>query len=139
LVASSSDGNRLVAAAYAGQIYTSADAGMTWSPHGPTPGWLVVASSSDGSRLAAVIGSGQVYLSGDYGTTWTQNGPMGTWRSVASSSDGTRLLAGSFNGHIYTSGGTGMLVAHSSSSVGVTFTGSDTFFLSGVAGSVTAP
>ena len=58
-VASSADGNKLVAVVSGGQIYTSADTGMTWTPQTngiPNNGvafWNGVTSSADGSKLAA--------------------------------------------------------------------------------------
>ena len=117
-VACSADGMKLVAAARAfwdstasnyvdGLIYTSSDAGSTWTPTMvPTNNWSSVASSADGGRLVAVaapfwngatrsyVGQGVIYRSSDTGATWTQTtAPNTNWIGVASSADGTRLVA----------------------------------------------
>ena len=97
-VASSADGLRLVAVEYAGEIYTSTDGGLTWTPHESNRYWQAVASSADGTRLVAVdyLGDGsggQIYTSTDAGATWTPREANRYWWSVASSTDGTRLIA----------------------------------------------
>ena len=48
-VASSADGTRLLAAETLGNLYTSDDAGLTWTAREPVRGWAYVASSADGS------------------------------------------------------------------------------------------
>jgi len=65
-VASSADGNKLVAAAYGGLIYTSTNSGDTWTQctNAPDEGWESVASSADGTTLVAVAynnGNGSIY------------------------------------------------------------------------------
>jgi hypothetical protein len=81
-VASSADGSRLVAVSDsdpyvspgpfggAGAIYTSADAGATWTVNNaPVLTWSAVASSADGCRLVAVASGGAyAYLGAIY--TW---------------------------------------------------------------------
>ena len=52
-MASSADGIRLVALEYNGLIYTSADAGVTWTSHDSARFWTAVASSADGSTVVA--------------------------------------------------------------------------------------
>ena len=103
-VASSSDGNKLVAVVNGGQIYTSTDSGVTWTARASSQNWQGVASSSDGSKLvAAIYGGGQIYTSTDSGVTWTAGASSQSWTSVASSSDGSKLVATVNNGgQIYT-------------------------------------
>ena len=60
-VASSSDGTKLVAVVYGGQIYTSADSGVSWTPRESARNWCSVASSSDGTKLAAAVTYDQIY------------------------------------------------------------------------------
>ena len=72
-VASSADGNKLVAVAfgaasgYTNSIYISTDAGVTWTvSEAPATAWEWVASSADGNKLAAVAnsnfsGTGKIY------------------------------------------------------------------------------
>jgi hypothetical protein len=122
LVASSSDGIRLVAArsfsddGTGGFIYISDDSGMTWELRKTVPGyrWDAIASSSDGvtvllagCTLDANNNPEEVMLaiSTDSGATWTEQtsaGPM-YWSAVACSSDGAKLFAVKRRGYIYTS------------------------------------
>ena len=124
-LASSSDGNTLVAASRvvsgasaSGAIYLSSNAGATWKLSGaPTNlGWVSIAISANGTKMVAV-GTREIkgtdilnliYSSTDAGATWTQcpvaNGP---WTQVASSADGTKLAIVASSGQIYTSANTG--------------------------------
>jgi photosystem II stability/assembly factor-like uncharacterized protein len=77
-VASSADGNKLVAATNAGAILTSVDAGITWVARNvPSQWWRKVVSSADGNILYAAYdwtsgyGAG-VYASRDAGQTWIE-------------------------------------------------------------------
>jgi photosystem II stability/assembly factor-like uncharacterized protein len=68
-IASSADGRTLVAVAYAGPIYVSADCGASWTTNDP-PGsnyWTATACSADGSKLVAVANGG----GGGGGGIWT--------------------------------------------------------------------
>ena len=104
-VASSSDGTHLVAVVNGGQIYTSADSGVTWTAQAAAGiDWQSVASSSDGTHLVAVaMFNGQIYTSADSGATWTAQATSQAWYSVASSSDGTHIVAADSGDRIYTS------------------------------------
>jgi len=112
-VASSADGSRLVATAYPGGIYTSADSGNTWTQTSAPNNlnWTSVASSADGSHLVATVNSGVggIYVSADSGTNWTLTSAPGNlwWYSVASSTDGSQLVAAVYGGGIYTSANSG--------------------------------
>ncbi|MEI6875821.1 MAG: hypothetical protein WCL50_11915 [Spirochaetota bacterium] len=110
-VASSYDGNRLVAFVQNGQIYTSSDVGFTWTLRASSPiaDWWSVASSSDGTMLAACVWSGQIYISSDAGLTWSprMTDQSKYWSSIAHSSDGARLVACANMGLIYTSSDAG--------------------------------
>ncbi len=107
-VASSSDGTKLVAAVNGGQIYTSNDSGVTWTPRESNRNWASVASSSDGTKLVAAFYSGQIYTSTDSGVTWFPRDSSRLWRSVASSSDGTKLVAVGDSIRVYTSTDSGV-------------------------------
>jgi hypothetical protein len=65
-VASSADGTRLVAAVFGGQLYTSTDGGVSWTPRESNRSWQCVASSADGTRLVAGDYSGQLYTYSDF-------------------------------------------------------------------------
>ena len=67
-VASSADGSRLVAVAYDGKIYSSADGGVTWTERDAERPWYSVASSADGSKLVAVLNGGRIYTSTPFTT-----------------------------------------------------------------------
>ncbi len=109
-IASSADGNKLVALVDAGLIYTSTDSGATWVPRSTNRYWYSVASSADGNNLVAAAALDKIYTSTDSGATWTPHGTNGSWHSVsvASSSDGNKLVAVEFDGLIYTSTDSGV-------------------------------
>ncbi len=103
-VASSIDGTMLVAAGFNDQLFTSSNAGASWTPRDSSRAWQSVASSADGTHLAAVVSIGQAYTSVDSGAHWAPQGTTGiAYHSVASSADGTKLVAAAYNGFIYTS------------------------------------
>jgi photosystem II stability/assembly factor-like uncharacterized protein len=73
-VATSADGNKLVAVVYGGLIYTSTNSGATWSSNSaPSKSWISVASSVDGGKLVAVVDNGPIYTSTNSGNTWVSN------------------------------------------------------------------
>ncbi len=115
-VASDATGTRLVAGAFAGDIWTSNNSGATWTDRtGSGPAhcqtWISLASSSTGTILVAlslVDGdgcahggaevSGDIWTSTDSGATWTDRTPTGPahnaiWKSAASDASGQNLVA----------------------------------------------
>ena len=104
-VASSTNGNKLVAVDYNGQIYTSIDSGLTWTAQASgNQYWYSVVSSADGSKLAAAVRGGQIYTSVDSGVTWTaQASGSRSWSSLACSADGSKLVALEQGGQVFTS------------------------------------
>ena len=107
-VASSADGNKLVAVVANGQIHTSMDAGLTWTPRESSRFWWSVASSADGNKLVAAAWSDQIYTSTDAGLSWTARESSRYWNPVASSADGNKLVAAVNGGQIYTSSDAGV-------------------------------
>ena len=102
-IASSADGTRLAAGVLGGGIYTSTNAGSTWTgTSAPGESWASIASSADGTKLAAAAVGG-IYTSTNAGSTWTQTSALeNDWYTIASSADGTMLAASDVN-WIYTS------------------------------------
>ena len=92
-VASSADGENLLAAVDGGQLYTSADRGASWTARDANRNWSAVASSADGKKLLASVRGGQLYTSTDSGTNWVARCITQRWTSVASSADGVTLIA----------------------------------------------
>jgi hypothetical protein len=116
-VASSADGNKLLAVEYNASpafISSSTNAGRTWQSNNLAAArfWWGVASAAEGVKLAAEAGqmqypfgsTGAVYTSTDSGAAWrSNNAPVINWSCIASSADGTRLVAAANGGGIYTS------------------------------------
>ena len=112
-IASSADGNKLVAVNSPGPIYTSTNSGVDWNQvelQGQK--WTSVASSADGAKLVATscLYANTIQTSSDSGATWIQqtNAPTLFWYAVASSADGARLVAVEGGGGIYTSTNSGV-------------------------------
>ena len=106
-IAASSDGTKLVAVVYGGDIYTSTDSGANWTDRtgAGARNWILVASSVDGAKLAAADSNGYIYTSTDSGANWTAqtNSGQRAWGGLAMSSDGTKIAATAYTGYIYTS------------------------------------
>lgn len=83
-MATSADGTNLCAAVANGRLYTSTDAGVSWTPRESNRQWSSVASSTDGSKLVAAVRFGQLSTSTDYGVSWSPSDSNRDWRSVAS-------------------------------------------------------
>ncbi len=108
-VASSADGNKLVAATEAGEILTSVDAGVNWQVRSvPAQRWRKVASSADGNILYATYdwnaGNAGVYTSPDAGQTWIEVlSGLTTLTDLSVSADGQKVFAPSEVTYIHTS------------------------------------
>lgn len=104
---SSTDGSKLVAAAYeTSEVFTSTNGGMNWTATIPRPNisWTCLAADATGSKV--FVGgccSGPIYSSTNSGATWTSNNvTRANWQSIASSADGGKVVAVAFGGGIYT-------------------------------------
>jgi len=94
-VASSADGNKLAALIQGGQaVYTSTNAGATWTLSSPANGGIQgdsIACSADGNILY-VAGNTQIYHSTNSGATWSVTAsPNANWTCVTCSADGTQV------------------------------------------------
>jgi hypothetical protein len=100
-IASSADGNRLIAVGLDYACYTSTNSGSTWTSNsepqsGSTIGsWYTIASSVDGTKLVAATVSSSIWVSTNSGTTWFSNNvpTVSEWGPVAMSADGNTILA----------------------------------------------
>ena len=103
-VASSSDGKKLAAVLYNGNVWTSADSGVSWVERSSSGSrlWSEIASSADGIKLVAVAYPGGIWTSNDSGETWLERTSAGyrDWGAVASSADGSTIVASWNNGNI---------------------------------------
>ena len=107
-IASSANGTMLAAVVKGGHVWTSADAGASWTQRASSRNWFSIASSANGTMLAAVVNGGYMYTSTDAGASWTQRASYRNWWSIASSADGTMLAAVvTGGGHVWTSADAG--------------------------------
>jgi photosystem II stability/assembly factor-like uncharacterized protein len=105
-MASSYDGNKLIVSDAGNSLFTSTNAGVTWTARQTNlTGWGRVASSSDGSKLIASKLGGTLWISTDSGITWINRftDASRSWSGLASSSDGNKLAVVVNGGSIYTS------------------------------------
>ncbi len=105
-VASSANGNQLLACSYSGgNVYISTNAGLNWTQTRlPTNDWNSVASSADGTKLVALAnsgsatvgaGTGGIWTSTDSGITWVSNQVQSaSWTCAAMSADGNEVIVG---------------------------------------------
>ena len=107
-ICSNSVGDRLAAVDYGGNIYTSSDYGVTWTPRENARNWRSICSNSLGDRVAAVLNNSNIYISSDYGVTWLPRELAREWRFICSNSLGDQLAAVVNNGNIYTSSNYGV-------------------------------
>ena len=118
-VAASQEGNKLVAVAQGGAIWTSKDRGATWKASTTAPiaaGYVTVASSADGSKIVAGVNpGGKLWLSSDSGATFaavplsavgSNNSSLpasAPWNAVATDKSGTTIAAGEDPGKLWIS------------------------------------
>ena len=128
-VASSQDGQYLVAADNPGYLRVSSDAGVTWTvgniPTGRAWASVVVktrpypAPGAGAVSIVAVATGGGIYRSGDAGVKWTElvsadagiNLSGQPWQSVTTDQLGTVVAAAILNGPIYRTGTSGLSTA----------------------------
>jgi|GEM_PF-6388859 len=101
-VGASSDWSNLVTACKGDYIYTSSDAGVTWTKRVASGAhdWMDVKVSSDGSIVVAVKNDDKVHVSADGGATWNIVTASGAsqLKSVAMSADGSVVLVSDWVG-----------------------------------------
>ncbi len=127
-IASSADGNTLIAGQWGGDVAVSTNAGATWTTNITGGYWSSVAASADGTKLlAAEAQASGVYLSTNSGVSWVSNSlPDLWWGSVAMSADGKTIAAAGIQ-----DSGTGSIFCSTNS--GATWTSNSLSFACGVA------
>ena len=93
----------IAAVAGHGNIWTSTDAGTTWtedSSVGNSKAWQSIAVSGDASTIVAVALNANIWLSTDSGATFLEQavGATEEWTDVAVSADGSKMIASVRNG-----------------------------------------
>ncbi len=107
-VAMSRDGRQLVATSRSDALYTSDDAGRSWTRRSIGLGWGLVAASGDGQRLVATRHGWQLLVSSDGGRSWARRSPVADWSGLAMSEDGLTVAAVAANGRFHVSRDGGM-------------------------------
>lgn len=96
-IVSSADGERLTAALAGRTLYTSSDAGETWTSRHVQGMWQQLFSSIDGRIVIGAIRGARLHRSLNFGQTWSplSEPPLGHWVSLSGSADGKILVAAS--------------------------------------------
>lgn len=111
ILATSTDGQTVIAGVFDGRLYLSTDAGARWTetqPAGNTDGsWQALAMSSDGQQIVVGNYSGRLYVSNNRGSSWNEIQPVGnaseTWITAGISDDGQTIMVAAFEGRAYLS------------------------------------
>jgi hypothetical protein len=110
-LAASADGTLMYAAGSAG-VFTSSDAGHTWSGNVvPTTQWNAVATSADGQTVLAVatLSAKPIQISTNAGASSTWNNVAGSssyyWVDVACSADAKKIIVSRQSSLVYTNNG----------------------------------
>jgi photosystem II stability/assembly factor-like uncharacterized protein len=114
----SGNGRVLVMGGYYTDLYTSVDAGATWTDgasSGQAP-WQVIAASYDGSHIIATGYNIPVQLSTDFGATWQATTlPPANWTNFVISNDGTHMVGAIYGDHLWESTDSGQTWTSSAS------------------------
>ena len=98
-VASSSNGQVIIASVYGGNVWKSTNGGTSWTQLSNIAGTRMrLAISSNGSVLAAADYKGLFKVSSDGGATWDSDSTNRYWNAIAMNNDGSKIIAGSGDG-----------------------------------------
>ncbi len=107
-IATSADGNTVIAVGATKPIEISLNAGKSWLPVPSTSAsnCVAIACSADGTKSVAAVKSGSVYTNNASGI-WsaTGSGSAGNWVAVACAGSGNNRAAANNNGTVYTTVG----------------------------------
>lgn len=89
-----------------GQVFTSSDYGITWTPVILDEVGLFYGGSmsSSGQYQSVVRNTGNIYISSDYGITWNPKIIVNNWFDIAVSGDGKYQSVVSFDDNLLTGG-----------------------------------
>ena len=98
-VASSSNGQVVIASVYGGNIWKSTNGGTSWTQLTNIAGTRMrLAISNNGSVLVAANYQGLFKVSPDGGATWDSDSTNRYWNAIAMNNDGSKIIAGSGDG-----------------------------------------
>lgn len=106
-VATSVDGNTLLAVVPSKAIEVSLNAGVTWGPVASTSAsnCQAVACSADGTKAIAAVKGGLVFTNSPLGVWSSTAAGAGTWLTVAYAGNGNNYAAANSVGTVYTAAG----------------------------------
>lgn len=94
----SSNGSKMAAAVWPGDVYVSDDMGATWTPRVGVGNWSVVLVSADGQTIRIFEYDGYMFRSTDGGENFSGSGASRKyWYKAAMSSNGDRIVAATLN------------------------------------------
>lgn len=98
-VAMSADGTRLVAGSLGGSVFTSTDAGATWTRQASLGAhyWSNAAISGNGSRIS-LVADNKLVTSTNAGASWSQKDLPAYVGRLTQSADGTKMVATRYDG-----------------------------------------
>lgn len=105
-LSASSDGTRITAAQWGGEIFTSSNGGNTWVNQHQAKQWWGFTSSASGEVVVGITEKMTFWVSQDFGATWVapfESSPGGSFTKSAISADGQKILVGDSVGHLYLS------------------------------------
>jgi hypothetical protein len=110
---SSSDGLRLTAAAWGGEVFNSSNGGTTWTNQHHPDHWWGFSSSSSGEVVVGITEKLTFWVSRDFGVNWVAPFDFapttGTFTKSAISSNGQKILVGEGGaGYLYLSKDSGV-------------------------------
>jgi hypothetical protein len=101
-LATSQNGQVVIAVAYGGALYVSTDSGSTWKSRENTRNWSSVSIADDGTAMVATVAGGGVYLSSDSGESWSAIAGVErkTWNSVSCDATCSKFAISSVGGSL---------------------------------------
>jgi hypothetical protein len=99
----SANGTYQSATVYIGFLYTSSNAGVTWTQRDSSRNWKGVSLSDNGSNQTAAGWATNIYTASSYGASWISRDSARVWFDTHVSPSGIHQVAAEAGGRIYTS------------------------------------